>query len=111
MANQEAFALEHTLVSSELSLPFLSIEHGIVCMELVFPPPIPPSNIIEVKIFDEAKVYDALEEPPTVPGYWILGVWCRLVRGRHDIIKAEDHNNVKEVLTRALNLMKQMGYK
>jgi len=70
-----------------------------------------PVRAIIVEIHDEVGVYDRLEEPPTIAGYWILGVWCRLVRGRHDIIMAEDHNNVKEVLTRALNLMKQMGYK
>jgi hypothetical protein len=70
-----------------------------------------PVRVITVEIHDEVGVYDRLEEPPTIAGYWILGVWCRLVRGRHDIIKAEDHNNVKEVLTRALNLLKDKGYK
>jgi hypothetical protein len=70
-----------------------------------------PARAITVEIHDEVGVYDRLEEPPTIAGYWILGVWCRLVRGRHDIIKAEDHNNVKEVLTRALNLLKDKGYK
>jgi hypothetical protein len=47
------------------------------------------------------------EQTPTeVAGYWILGVWVRKVRAKHDIILSSDHNNVTEVLKRAIALIK-----
>lgn len=63
-----------------------------------------------VELYEKLGGADYLMEPTVAMGYWILGVWVRKVRPRRDVIKSEDHNVVKEVLKRAVNLLKEAGY-